>query len=1148
MSTAIPSSLNLGLTKPTTIPAYSRRVESIATNAQTFSENSIANIVLDTSTPGSFLDPMQSLIQFDIELTNMNPYIDYVNLSTSGMASVIQDFRIICQGTPIEEIYDYNLMFEMFMDLGGHMQEEFKMYMENGWRAPVNPGEPDLNFVKPPMVDREGVIMHPKTINIFGDPNEANTHWQEGNQLLDVADASRLAFYRPAPATAALAKEHAYARPTHPEEGLNYIRGQENGFKSAGQRGPAAGVTPEDWRLAQGSKVFIYKIENDNASGGIKCFFKSTNQPGIEFTTLSGSAAGYAGNDYVVMSGLTPFDETVDDAVSSKYVYKIISTDNTGANPFTILKKVTGQVNATGAPEVTATAILTTAGAITSGVDTSANATPVTMTPLLYFTTSFKGCVLTEIPWANNTGFFDQANQGYERLTNSGNYMHMNDFYATKLFSSNAPGNVRAHCWTNRIDNTYVTWPDTLRPEPLCRNESRQRQEGDTKKYRVQDYMDFLANVKNIPVGIKSNVSFTKNQDGLQHSKTAGTNECNASAWNFGGIMDTLSVNHLAAASQSVKFTVSLPIFSGIIGCWAEKQFPSMLISPGSFYFQIKFANAENAFQTAMDPCRRILGTYRDYIPNCGLPNYYKTEFNGQNLAHSKINTISPPHDPSQGFLISTNMAITPAGAKGYDFAWNGIIGLNPKTAFGIYGRENMIGNSQYDTSLTRGYITNGATAGEEFQLTGHFGQFEGNTTGNAKPQYVPRRTPWLCQRDHVGFGTQCVKNNLTDLRGQKTTAYGYVRERDVCFGTYLPASTAQVRRTKTDFNFINSSNTNANESVKYTITNLKYIGMQTILPDEVTASIVRKAASSDISMHAQSVRTYKTILSQAPTQNLILPVKVASANSLWIIFQNQRVINNSHYCSMTRHCPFTSFTWNQGSTYAVGSDTVPIVKSIPTINPFQIQLRIGNELLPIQPMTCLQHVVTELLRSVHGLGDMGTELPISSSLRSFTWEDNSSTKPNDNTTYNCLKSGDFCVPYVPVEALDDQTITNNPIFMDYHNAMETGYGAFIAQTTGDPQFNDRGKYILPEFLPPISKFLLGFDLDTFPGTNDVARSGRYLGNAPLTLQMTNVHAANTPSISGSLTSGQDAIAATAVVLHDIRFSIMAGGQILSYY
>ena len=135
MQQAIPKTLNLAFQKPTAIPAYTRRVTSLATNAQTFSENQLANIILDTSTPGSFLDPTQSLIQFDLTITNTNPYVDYLNLSCCGMGSLIQEFRIICQGTPIEEILDYNTMFEMWMDIGGHQQEEFKMYLENPMRS-----------------------------------------------------------------------------------------------------------------------------------------------------------------------------------------------------------------------------------------------------------------------------------------------------------------------------------------------------------------------------------------------------------------------------------------------------------------------------------------------------------------------------------------------------------------------------------------------------------------------------------------------------------------------------------------------------------------------------------------------------------------------------------------------------------------------------------------------------------------------------------------------------------------------------------------------------------------------------------------------------------------------------------------------------
>jgi hypothetical protein len=55
-------------------------------------------------------------------------------------------------------------MFEMWMDIGGFCQKEFKMYMENSWRAPAIHPSTEVNFVKPPMVDSEDVkksiLMH----------------------------------------------------------------------------------------------------------------------------------------------------------------------------------------------------------------------------------------------------------------------------------------------------------------------------------------------------------------------------------------------------------------------------------------------------------------------------------------------------------------------------------------------------------------------------------------------------------------------------------------------------------------------------------------------------------------------------------------------------------------------------------------------------------------------------------------------------------------------------------------------------------------------------------------------------------------------------------------------------------------------------
>ena len=55
-------------------------------------------------------------------------------------------------------------------------------------------------------------------------------------------------------------------------------------------------------------------------------------------------------------------------------------------------------------------------------------------------------------------------------------------------------------------------------------------------------------------------------------------------------------------------------------------MFPSCLIAPGSLYVQNKWAKAVQAFQTAMDPCRRVFGTNRDYFISWDLPFGYHTE------------------------------------------------------------------------------------------------------------------------------------------------------------------------------------------------------------------------------------------------------------------------------------------------------------------------------------------------------------------------------------------------------------------------------------------------------------------------------------------------------------------------------------------
>ena len=146
-----------------------------------------------------------------------------------------------------------------------------------------------------------------------------------------------------------------------------------------------------------------------------------------------------------------------------------------------------------------------------------------------------------------------------------------------------------------------------------------------------------------------------------------------------------------------------------------------------------------------------------------------------------------------------------------------------------------------------------------------------------------------------------------------------------------------------------------------------------------------------------------------------------------------------------------------------------PVLKGVSTLTPFSLQLRLGNEMLPIQPITNMHMLTQELQRAVHAANDMMWSVPTISTFRNFRNSDKPSTSYSSNLTSNgfceylCLQNNDFLTPYIPVEALDDQTITDNILYRDY------GLSA-----------NNRGQFVLNEFIPPISKFMLGFDLETF--------------------------------------------------------------------
>jgi hypothetical protein len=239
-----------------------------------------------------------------------------------------------------------------------------------------------------------------------------------------------------------------------------------------------------------------------------------------------------------------------------------------------------------------------------------------------------------------------------------------------------------------------------------------------------------------------------------------------------------------------------------------------------------------------------------------------------------------------------------------------------------------------------------------------------------------------------------------------------------------------------------------------------------------------------------------------------------------------------------------------------VGSNIPPTVQSVTTINPFSIQLRLGNDFLPVQPITDVPTLINELEKSMHFVSDMTKSIPVHLTTRSFRSTNNNTvtnmiTGGGSTTEYNFLQNNGYLTPYIPIDALDDQTITLNPCYLDYQRTTST------IQVAGAPQnvptsillntlLGTRGNYCLNEFLPPKSNFVLGFDLETFQNQSTTIRSGRYLGNGTITLQMSNAFACNTKSVSTN--ASIDIYNVLAIVLHDIRFNIGRGGQIIAYY
>jgi hypothetical protein len=321
-------------------------------------------------------------------------------------------------------------------------------------------------------------------------------------------------------------------------------------------------------------------------------------------------------------------------------------------------------------------------------------------------------------------------------------------------------------------------------------------------------------------------------------------------------------------------------------------------------------------------------------------------------------------------------------------------------------------------------------------------------------------------------------------------------------------------------------------------------------------------AAQGDISITANSLHNYQTPIAQSTSQNLIIPAKIASANTMYCLFVPQSFVSGDEafcYNSLRGICPFGSLHVNgqgivrNGLTgaynridgvlgYAAGRielENIPCSSGL-----FQVQMKVGNELIPQQPLTSITELVSENVKAQHKLFDTSSNVNSTYTLTTKV-RSRFGTNTDYGLAFDTLKSGSFTTTFVSAEFCDDQTAINNPA-MTWVYACEANYNQ--ANGVSQKSLNDyvigREAYGFEIFQPPESTFVLSFDMDNWSRVSDVTRSGKYLGNNTITLNLNNAIALGVPPAN----SGSNGYTMQTFVVHDIRFSFQAGGSVVSYY
>ena len=1038
-ATALPAEVQLSKEKPQGAFCLRTRYALSANSANSWNPSSLVSLPLQTGTPGTFTDVKQGCINCTIQISNTNPYVDFLNFGPCGAIIFFDEMRVYSSGTPVEENLRYSETVDLLMEQGGWQCKPFHVFRRNKWRANNGrAGDKHINFIKPSMVDSTGNPMFGRTP--FMDKNSA--------------------VYQP------------------PAISFGYA---------------SAATTATVGRIDS----FLVDLASKTASIGL--------------------------NGGVVT------------AVGSIGFGPILGNDGGYFNDETIQNLTTAQVSGN------------------TAIHTNGSAYAAAMTN----TNEGMGDAI----------FGRSANINYI----AGNYIPGNSVYAWKNTQVARNGNLatgleQTYPWLPAGTYTPSMWPDY---QPCTLSGELDDEELDTiiGKTKIAEYMKYLANVRSLPIGLMGSL------DGSAALRAADTYAQNGVALNASS---SPLVN--AGNSNYSEYRVSMPFVSGIYGILADKMFPDLLIGANNIRIEFKLATVQKALWLTMDPCRRVPGTVRDFTPFTGSAS-------GKPRAGGAIELISNTHtgngqsafavaDASLGCSYSgvcyyqrqdankyRGGAASSAGvAIAADNTTSGAIiaNTNMYTSASAMG-EDPVGQfvpSLVGTSMTAiAFPTASVALGNTAALT------PGNSlnvfSNLPKPQYVPTLTPWLSKTFYDATGLYLTATN---------TISTYCNERQYCYGTYLPASVPQVRRcqptSRLDITEFQSAGTTV-----FQIRDLQYIGEQVQLDDISTSAIIQHAATSEIVVWTRGYRSFEGNCTTGTQQNIILPIQIGQATALYLIFRAGNITTSFDYYSNSFHCPFVGLSFNASSPSKqqrspdVGG-TYTIQSSLDTSNngTFSYQLFSGTKQYPLQPIQTVSELLVEREKSTHSLHNWSW---VSTENMSLTrWNQPFQSANTTGFSFDPFLDLGYFTTFVPVSALDDQTITQNP----YFSIAEVTDAGVAAVGTSAPYYgrirgirqdpiktSDSSTFIgvLNKFVPPIGTFYLGWDFESWTNHEDLMRTGKFLGQEQLSVRMTGCNLMNTVNPSSTNSAGTQLstpVACSAIVPHVVKMSFVPGGHMLTYY